>query len=135
VARLLELADAHDPCVLVVNGAGEALALQRELEEHGFSVKPGAGQRRLQVVGPREYAQACGALAQDVANDRWRHLGQEPLDAAVAGARIRPLTDAWAWSWKGASADICPLEAVTLARHGFATHGVIPPSQFFGSWR
>jgi hypothetical protein len=124
VTRLLELADAHDPCVLVVNAAGEALALQRELEEHGFAVKPGPGERRLQVVGAREYAQACGALAQDVANSRWRHLGQAPLDAAVTGARIRPLADAWAWSWKNAVSDISPLEAVTLARHGHATFGV-----------
>ena len=76
------------------------------------------------LVGAREYAQACGALADDVRNGRWRHLGQAPLDAAVEGARTRPLADAWAWSWKLSAADIAPLEAVTLARHGHATHGV-----------
>jgi hypothetical protein len=86
------------------------------------------------VTGPREYAQACGALTQDVANDLWRHLGQEPLDDAVDGARTRPLADAKAWSWKDSAADISPLEAVTLARHGFMTHGVAAPA-FFGSWR
>jgi hypothetical protein len=101
--------------------------LQRELEENGFAVKPGPGQRRLQALSMREYAQACGALAQDVTNSRWRHLGQWPLDQAVAYARIRPLADAWAWSWKGAAADISPLEAVTLARHGFMTFGVHRP--------
>lgn len=126
VARLAELADAHDPCVLVINPAGAAGALQRALEEHGFAVKPGPGQRRLQVLSAREYAQACGALAQDVANDRWRHLGQWQVDTAVAGARTRPLTDAWAWSWKASASDIAPLEAVTLARHGHATFGVQP---------
>src|SRR2546430_75248 len=98
--------------------------MQWELEEHGVSAKPGPGERRLQVVGAREYAQACGALAQDVANGRWRHLGQQPLDDAVEGARTRPLADAWAWSWKYSVADISPLEAVTLARHGHATFGV-----------
>jgi hypothetical protein len=132
--RLLELAEKHDPCVLVLNPAGAAGALEKDLAEHGFSTKPGPGERRLQVTGMREYAQACGALAQDVANSRWRHLGQGPLDAAVTGARVRPLADAWAWSWKTSTADISPLEAVTLARHGFATHGV-KTAPFFASWR
>jgi hypothetical protein len=129
VARVCELAEAHDPCVLVMNPAGAAGAFEKELLECGFAVAgpgkdPPAGKRRLQVVGAREYAQACGALAADVADDRWRHLGQDPLDRAVAGSRTRGLADAWAWSWHGAAADSTPLEAVTLARHGFMTHGV-----------
>jgi hypothetical protein len=48
--------------------------------------------------------------------------------------RTRVLADLWAWSWKDSLADICPLEAVTLARHGFMTHGVVN-TPFFGSWR
>jgi hypothetical protein len=126
VARVLELADRLDPCVLVMNPAGEAGDFEKELAEHGWVTKPGPGERRLQVVSMREYAQACGALADDVRNGRWRHLGQEPLDEAVAGAQTRDLADAWAWSWRGALAAISPLEAVTLARHGFMTHGVRP---------
>jgi hypothetical protein len=125
VPRVLELWERHKPCVLVINPAGAALAFERELAEHRFSAKPGPGERRLQVVGAREFAQACGALADDVRNGRWRHLGQRPLDAAVDGARMRPLVDAWAWSWSRSEADISPLEAVTLARHGFMTHGVL----------
>jgi hypothetical protein len=86
------------------------------------------------MTGAREYAQACGALSQDVANDRWRHLGQEPLDAAAAAMKTRSLADAWAWSWKGAAAPVSPLEAVTLACHGFMTHGV-NQMPFFAGWR
>jgi len=139
VDRLVELADRHDPCVLVMNGAGAAAAFEKELIERGFMVVPAGkdpppGKRRLQVVGAREYAQACGALTADVANGRWRHLGQEPLDKAVAGARTRPLADAWAWSWRGAKADTSPIEAITLARHGHATHGVAPPPAPFALW-
>lgn len=133
IERVLELWDAHEPCVLVINPAAAAGAFEKELLEHGFAAvaagkEPPAGKRRLQVVGMREYAQSCGALAADVKNDRWRHLGQGPLDDAVAVAGTRPLSDAWAW------ADSPELEAVTLARHGFATHGAAAPS-FFGSWR
>ena len=139
VDRLVELAERHDACVLVMNGAGAAAAFQKELIERGFAVTapgkdPPPGKRRLQVVGAREYAQACGALVQDVGNDRWRHLGQEPLDKAVAGARTRPLADAWAWSWRGAKADTGPVEAITLARHGHATHGVAAPPSPFAIW-
>jgi hypothetical protein len=140
VDRLAELAAKWDPCVLVMNPAGAAGAFVKELNERGFVVVPPGkdpppGKQRLQLTAAREYAQACGALVQDVSNDRWRHLGQEPLDAAVAGARTRPLADAWAWSWRGAKADTTPIEAITLARHGHATHGVVPPVPFFASWR
>jgi Phage terminase large subunit gpA, ATPase domain len=140
VDRLVELADKHDPCVTVMNRVGAAAAFEKELKERGWVVvAPGkpvpAGKRRLQMVAAQEYAQACGALADDVKNDRWRHRGQGPLDNAVEGARTRPLADAWAWSHGASRSDNTPLEAVTLARHGFMTHGVAGPSQFFGSWR
>jgi hypothetical protein len=140
VARLLELAEAWDPCVLVINPSGAAGALEAELLEHGFGpwkrvvdlptgrwTEVNVNARPLLATSVREYAQACGALAQDVSNGRWRHLGQQPVDAAVAGARTRPLADAWAWSWKHSLADISPLEAITLARHGYATFGVQAP--------
>jgi hypothetical protein len=124
IPRVLELADRHAPCVVVINPAAGAGAFEKELAEHGWVTNPGPRERQLQVVGAREYAQACGALAADVANDQWRHLGQRELDAAVAGAQTRDLADAWAWSWKHSQTDISPLEAVTLARHGFMTFGV-----------
>jgi hypothetical protein len=125
VPRVLELAEAHKPCVLVMNAVpGGAAAFEKELLEHGFSTRPAPGEKQLMLTGMREYAQACGALAADVVNGRWRHLGQPELDDAVTGAGTRALADAWAWSWKHSAADISPLEAVTLARHGFMTFGV-----------
>ena len=132
VDRLVELAVEHDPCVLVMNPVGAAGAFVKELLERGFAVAaPGKelppGKRwRLQMTGPREFAQACGGLAADVANDRWRHLGQRPADDAVEGARTRALADAWAWAWERSAANLAPLEALTLARCGFMTHGVQP---------
>jgi hypothetical protein len=139
IPRLMQLVDAHRPCVLVMNPAGGALAFEKELIERGFAVvaagkDPPAGKRRLMLAGMREYAQACGALAKDVNEKQFRHLGQPQLDDAAGAAGTRPLADAWAWSWKLSAADISPLEAVTLARHGFMTHGV-KSTPFFGAWR
>jgi hypothetical protein len=124
LGRLLELAGRHDPCVLVMNPVGAAGAFEKELAERGWVTKPGPDQHRLQVTGMREYAQACGAFAKDVTNGMWRHLGQPPLDDAAGVAGTRDLADAWAWSWRHSAGDISPLEAVTLARHGFMTFGV-----------
>lgn len=139
VGRLLELADKWDPCVLVMNPVGAAGAFEKELIERGFAAvgpgkEPPPGKRRLQIVSMREYAQACGALADDIRNGGWRHLGQKPLDDVVPDARTRPLADLWAWSWKDSPVDISPLEAVTLVRHGFMTHGVTAPSSPFALW-
>jgi hypothetical protein len=130
---LIGLHDRVDPLVLVLNPAGAAAAFEKELIARGWAVKPKPGGRLLQLTGMREFAAACGELVKDVADQRFRHLGQDPLDAAVGAARTRPLSDAWAWSWKLSGADISPLEAVTLAWHGFATHGLVsvPAPQVF----
>jgi hypothetical protein len=85
-------------------------------------------------MGTREYAQACGALADDIAAGEFRHIGQEPLDTAVDGVRTRPLAEAWAWSRPKSAATISPLVAVTLARHGHATFGVTEPVAPFALW-
>src|SRR5258708_39874552 len=87
-----------------MNPAGAAGMFERELAERGFSTKPGPGERLLQLTGMREYAQACGALADDVRNGRWRHLGQGPVDAAVAGGGGGALAGVWGWAWGGAGA-------------------------------
>jgi hypothetical protein len=48
------------------------------------------------------------------------HPGQAQLDAAVGGARRRPLGDAglWAWDRRCGSTFLAPLVAATLARFG-----------------
>lgn len=46
--------------------------------------------------------------------DLW-HIGQVELDAAVAGARKRPLGESFAWSRLHSKGDVTPLAAATLA--------------------
>jgi hypothetical protein len=130
VDRAVELYDETSACALVLDPAGPAGALEKDLtakDDAGrvkFSTKPGPGERRLVIVTAREYAQAYGALVDDVVNDRLRHRDRAELNTAVRGVRTRPLADAYAPSRKDSPVDVTPLEVVTLARHGFATHGL-----------
>lgn len=112
-ARVAELKLRYRPRAILLYPAGPAGALLADLQEAG--VDPAL------VVG-REMAQACGALVNDLTDDRIRFCDQEPLNTAVGQATSRELADAWAWDLKG-SGDICPLVAVTLAAHGFRVYG------------
>jgi hypothetical protein len=112
VHRLAKLVARWRPCAVVVDPTGPAGSLLAPLEAAG-----------VEVVTPstREAAQAAGAFYDAVGQGILRHRGQPGLDAAVAGARQRPLGDSWAWARKGLSTDISPLVAATLATWGHAT--------------
>ena len=98
VDRLVALAQRWKPCALVLDPAGPAGSLEKALIAKGFSADPKSAGWRLHMMGTREYAQACGALVDDIKNGVFRHAGQPELDAAVDGVRTRPLADAYAWS-------------------------------------
>lgn len=138
VDRLVELFESikPTPVALVLDPGGPAGSLEKKLLERGFSEdkEPAADKWRLHMMGAREYAQACAAFADDVANSELRHIGQDPLNDAVDGVRTRPLAEAWAWSRPKSAATISPLVAVTLARHGHATFGVTEPVTPFALW-
>ena len=119
--RMAELARRHRPCAVVVDGGSHAGALIEGIEQAGTEVtKP---------FGSRDAAAACGQFYDLVQQDQLRHMGNvegshgPKLSAALAGALTRPLSDAWAWDRKGASVDISPLVAVTLAAWGFTKYG------------
>jgi phage terminase large subunit-like protein len=112
VPRLLALVAKWKPCAVVVDGAGPAGSLIAPLEAAGVEVlKPSA----------RDAAQACGQFYDAAVQGQLRHMDQPALNTALAGAKRRDLGDAWAWARKGASVDISPLVAATLAGFGYAT--------------
>lgn len=115
VPRVLALWKSQKPLAVVIDKAGQAGAFVPELEAAGVKVL---------CPNSREYAQACGEFKTAVAPKKGEqpdvvHLDQAPLNAAVAGADIRILTDMWAWSKRASSVDISPLVASTLALWGF----------------
>jgi hypothetical protein len=124
--RIAEIAARWKPCAVVLNPSSVSAAIEKDLIERGISPKPAPDGHLLQVTGGREWAQACVALSREVGNVALRWLSSpapDPLDLAARGVTSRKLGDSWAFAPRDGS-DICPLEAVTLARHGFMTHGL-----------
>lgn len=65
-----------------------------------------------------DYKNACGGFFQAVTEKTLRYMPPQPeLASAVAGARTKPLLDAWKWS-RDSGALITPLVACTLALWG-----------------
>jgi hypothetical protein len=124
VDRLVELRDALDP-VGIGMGRGTAASLKTALTEVGITEpenkdEPTRGD--LFVLTALEMSAACGQLIDEVRRGGVRHLGQEPLDEAAAGAKTRKTVDSIAWSRKeNDETEICPLVTVTEARFVFAT--------------
>jgi len=115
VERTREVAERHRPCMLVVDAAGPAGSLILNLQAAGL---------RITAPTTREVAQSCGAFLDACGPETAsvRYLGRSPLDAAVAGARLRPLPDASAWARRGPTVAISPLVAATLAACGHAKY-------------
>lgn len=91
---------------LIVDPKSPTAALFAQLKAAGVE---------LLEVSTAEYVQGCAALQNDVINAGVHHIDQPPLNAAVVGADIRPVGEAWAWSQKSSAIDITSLVAVTLA--------------------
>lgn len=108
--RLDQLAHRHDAPV-VIDMASPAAFLADPLEDRGVEVDR---------LGTKEMTAACATFMTRLADRRIqvRRLApqmQDPLDAAVEGARKRPVVDAWLWARKSADVDLCPLVALTMA--------------------
>jgi phage terminase large subunit-like protein len=121
VGRAVAIAKKAGTSTVALDAAGPAGSLIPALEAAGLEVVK---------LGAREIAGACGAFYDDAINDKLRHVGDETLNAAVAAGVKRPLGEAWAWSRKKPTADICPLVAVTIARYAHSLDDNIDLSEF-----
>jgi hypothetical protein len=123
-ARAAQLQERWSPCAWVVDAGGPAGSLIADLEAKGLEItKPSA--RDVTAA----FGQFVDAVMPEDGEPTLRYIPHPALDVAVAGAATRSLTTAKAWDAVGATSDISPLIAVTLAAWGFATKGQIeePP--------
>lgn len=116
---MTERAKRWQPCVILIDGNGPAGALIPELEKALAQI----GAEVIKVGGP-EMAGACGCFYDDATQDNLRHLSDPLLQTALAGAVRSDRGDVWHWDRKDSTANISPLVAVTLARHGRVVYGV-----------
>lgn len=104
--RMKDLYRKHEVAEVVCDGLGPSAAIARLIDDAGITV------RRLDS---NDYGRACGFFVDQVGEKTLRHLGQQELDAAIRGAKSRPLVDRWAWSRTKSTVNISPLVAATLA--------------------
>ena len=109
VEWLIERAGKKIP--VVVDGQSPAASMVSALRAAGVQVV---------VTSAPDMAKACGAFYDAVLEERLTHFNQAPLNAALAGARKRPIGTAGGWGWdrKDYSINLAPLVSVTLARFG-----------------
>jgi hypothetical protein len=137
VDRLVELKFRHSGApggvvAFCIDGKGPTASLITELDRKGIKVsadpeRPFPGD--LIVTGPQDMANAFGMFVDAATYRHGRHRGQQPLDAAVAGATTRDCGDGGrAWGRKG-SDSIAPLVALTLAHWAWETrsHRLVDP--------
>lgn len=82
-----------------------------------------ANRAKILTTHAADMSKACGLVYDMVKAGTLRHgdgPDQEPLAAAVAGARKRPIRDAGGWGWdrRDESVNIAPLVAFTLSAFG-----------------
>jgi hypothetical protein len=111
-----ERAGRHKKIPVIIDGASPAATLV-----------PALAAQKIKVVltTARDMGRACGGFLDDVNSGRLSHNGHAQLTAAVAGARRRPIGDAWLWAWdrRDGTVFVAPLVAATLARHGALSGG------------
>ena len=126
--ELLAADYASDPLnalQFVVERAGRRIPVVIDGVSPAASMVPLLKAQRCKVIvtSAPDMGRACGGFVDDVDAARLSHAGQPQLDAAVEGARKRPIAVAGAFGWDRADGGvfIAPLVAVTLARHGAVT--------------
>jgi len=119
VARAVEVCRKANVRSICLDSAGPVASLIPDLEAAGLEVD------KLTV---RDMTAACGGLYDDAMSTPARlvHIGQPALDDAIAGGVKQPSGDAWKWSRKNPSSDICPLVAVTIARYSLIARTTKP---------
>jgi len=130
-AAAIAVCDSQGRAELVEHGGGVSWVLERLLSLHkrygapvgldatgpASSLVPDLEAAGVQVEAmmPRQVAQACGQLFDAVAEGTVAIRRSPVLDDAAAAARKRVAGDSWSWSRTAATADICPLVALTIA--------------------
>ncbi len=117
VARLVALAERHEPVAIVAGKGSPAATLTRACADAGLAVT---------WATSVEEGQAFGAFVDAVGQGALKHLGTPVLAAALGGAVKQASGDASRWSRRSSGVDITPLTAATLAVWGLGEDELEP---------
>ena len=116
------VADPLQALQWVVERAGRRIPVVIDGASPAASMIPALHAQKCKVITTTavDMAKACGGFLDDVLAGRLTHAEQPQLDAAVEGARRRPIGQAGAFGWdrRDGTVFVAPLVASTLARHG-----------------
>ena len=106
VVDRLKVLQKQQKAPVAVDGYGPAAPLIPHLEAAGMKVVE---------ANTQDVLDAAAVMLNLVRDRKFRHAGYPELNAAVKGAVRREVRDRWTWGRKNSTADISPLESVTLA--------------------
>jgi phage terminase large subunit-like protein len=118
VPRLVELAKVLNPSSFCC-GRGTGASLATDLTEASIteSIDPEHPVRGdLVITSVTDMAASTSQMIDALRDETVRHIGQEPLDTAASGVKIRRVGDSVAWARGAVGADTCPIVSVSLAR-------------------
>jgi hypothetical protein len=122
VAALDKVSDTLGAVEWLTQRAGKTIPVVVDGQSPAASMVPALRTAGVQVVvtSAPDMAKACGSFFDAVAEGRLTHFNQPPLNAALTGARKRPIGTAGGWGWdrKDYTINLAPLVSVTLARFG-----------------
>ena len=121
------VADPLQALQWVVERAGRRIPVVIDGASPAATMIPALSMQKIKVIvtAARDMGRACGGFLDDVLAGRLSHAEQPQLNAAVEGARRRPIGDAGAFGWdrRDGAVFVAPLVAATLARFGAVTAG------------
>lgn len=111
--RLLELA-RHG--VIWADSAGPVLTVVDDVRRLSVEQRVPVA---VEQTPTGDYTAACAGMLDRIITRRVAHRGEQPLDAAAAGAARRLIGDGgWAWGRRMSTADISPVDAAAVALWG-----------------
>ena len=113
VEWLADRVEQYEPIAVAFQASGAPVSSLME------DLRQALGDIALPIAGP-DLGRSCGAFFDAATSGPLIHLGQQPLDDAVALAVVRPLGDAWAWDRRKSPVDVAPLVAATSAYYAWA---------------
>jgi hypothetical protein len=105
-----KLRDTAGGEVIYLAGDGAAASLQPDLEQRGWTVE---------LLSTADICNACGAHYDAVLRGAFRHIDEKEINAALAAAVKRNVSDRWRWYRGKSLGDISALYAVSLGYWGF----------------